>query len=179
MGGGIDTFSVLANDMIFPLGVSITVDTCNGVPAGVSYLGNGIFTYEPNNQTRGFEFFYCLCIDSMLCNFPKVCDTAALVTGRLDETDCSFIPNVITPNKDGVNDYFRIPCLDSQQFRDNSLVVFNQWGDKVYGAAPYSNMWDGTLNGEEGKDLPDGVYYYIFQPGPNQAVRKGFVQIHR
>ncbi|MEQ1743984.1 MAG: HYR domain-containing protein [Saprospiraceae bacterium] len=177
MGGGLDTFSVIANDVIFPAGSSIIVDTCGGVPDGVNYLGNGIFTYEVTGQFRPFSFFYCLCLDTMLC--PNVCDTAALVTVRLDVADCSFIPNVITPNKDGVNDYFRIPCLDTDQFRDNSIVIYNQWGDKVFEAAPYTNMWAGTLNGEDGKDLPDGVYYYVFRAGSTQPMRKGFVQIHR
>jgi len=176
MGGGVDTFSVVANDTIIPAG-DFKVDTCNGSPwpAGIIHLGDGIFTFDPTVSFREIKFLYCIC--SVTCD--SLCDEGTQVIVRLDENDCSFIPNIITPNKDGVNDYFRIPCLDSQQFRDNSIVIFNQWGDKVFGAAPYSNMWDGTLNGEEGKDLPDGVYYYIFQPGPNQAVRKGFVQIHR
>jgi len=175
MGGGLDTFSVVLNDSIFPAG-DFTVDSLsNGWPEGVKYLGNGIFTYEAPSDFRPFEFFYVLC--SVSC--PDVCDTAALVSVQLDVRDCSFIPNVITPNKDGVNDYFRIPCLDSDQFGDNSIVIYNQWGDKVFDAAPYDNMWDGTLNGESGKDLPDGVYYYVFKSGASQPMRKGFVQIHR
>ncbi|MBK8425713.1 MAG: gliding motility-associated C-terminal domain-containing protein [Lewinellaceae bacterium] len=68
-------------------------------------------------------------------------------------------------------------------FESNSLVVYNQWGDKVYEAAPYSNdealAWRGTLDGQPGKDLPDGVYFYIFKPGPNEATVKGFIEIFR
>ena len=169
------TFSVVANDSIFPAGDFVLDTTCSILPPGVSYIGNGVFSFEVNDQFRPFEFFYCLC--SASC--PDVCDTAALVSVQLDVMDCSFIPNVITPNKDGVNDYFRIPCLDSNRFGDNSIVIYNQWGDKVFDAAPYDNMWDGTLNGEGGKDLPDGVYYYIFQSGSSQPMRKGFIQIQR
>lgn len=168
-------FSVVANDSIFPAGDFVVDTSCSTLPAGVRYLGDGVFAFEVNDQFRPFEFLYCLC--SASC--PDLCDTAALVTVQLDVTDCTFIPNVITPNKDGVNDYFRIPCLDSERFPDNSIVIYNQWGDKVFDAAPYNNMWDGTLNGESGKDLPDGVYYYIFQSGSTQPMRKGFVQIHR
>jgi gliding motility-associated-like protein len=175
MGGGVDTFSVVANDLVFPIDEYVVTPLTNPLPDGLVYLGNGIFTFEAPESFRPLSFFYELC--SAVC--PDVCDTVALVTIRLDVNDCSFIPNVMTPNGDGVNDYFRIPCIDSGQFRDNSIVIYNQWGDKVFDAAPYDNLWTGTLNNEAGKDLPDGVYYYIFKSSPGEPARKGFVQIHR
>lgn len=175
MGGGIDTFDVVGNDLVFPGGDYVARPLTTPLPNGLTHLGNGVFIFQTPDNFRPVSFFYELC--SSIC--PNVCDTVALVTIRLDVTDCSMIPNVITPNGDGVNDYFRIQCLDSQQFRNNTLIIYNQWGDKVYEAAPYDNNWNGTLNGQTGKDLPDGVYYYIFRSGPNASAQKGFVQIHR
>ncbi|MCY7330938.1 MAG: gliding motility-associated C-terminal domain-containing protein, partial [Saprospiraceae bacterium] len=94
-----------------------------------------------------------------------------------------FIPNVFTPNGDNVNDWLVIDCLDGGGFPENSIVIYNQWGGKVYEAAPYDNdqakAWRGTLDGEPGKDLPDGAYYYVFRAGPNEPVIKGFIEIYR
>jgi gliding motility-associated-like protein len=107
----------------------------------------------------------------------------ATVTIKVLDVGCTFIPNIFTPNGDNVNDWLEIPCLDSGFFDKNSLVVYNQWGDKVYEASPYSNdpdkAWRGTLDGEDGKDLPDGVYFFVFKPGPNEATVKGFIEIFR
>ncbi len=61
-----------------------------------------------------------------------------------------WIPNVITPNGDGVNDAWVINGLG----RSGSAVkVFNRWGQLVYGSANYANNW-------KARDLPDGTYFY-------------------
>ncbi len=67
------------------------------------------------------------------------------------------IPNAFTPNGDGRNDVWEIKNIE--YFPNNNVVIYNQWGSKVYEANPYHNNWEGTHNGE---DLPIGTYYYIF-----------------
>jgi len=70
------------------------------------------------------------------------------------------IPNVFTPNGDGINDYF---VIDGIEFVDGcQLVVFNRWGKKVYESNNYKNDWDGD-------NLADGVYYFIFNLPQNIA----------
>lgn len=74
------------------------------------------------------------------------------------------IPNIFTPNGDGINDYFEIgygddgkPINDlSVYFLSNKLTVFNRWGRIVYESNDYKNDWDG------GK-LPDGTYFYVLE----------------
>ncbi|MBL7775086.1 MAG: gliding motility-associated C-terminal domain-containing protein, partial [Saprospiraceae bacterium] len=175
-GMALDSFNVLTNDTFSPPSdFTLSFDT---LPAGVTYLGNGLFSFSGSEEPGLVSFFYELCSNSC----PDFCKMGT-VSIRVRTTDCSYIPNIITPNGDGVNDYFTIPCLDSELFRDNSIVIYNQWGDKVFDAAPYSNdpllVWRGTLNGQSGKDLPDGVYFYIFKAGPNEPAQKGFVEIYR
>jgi gliding motility-associated-like protein len=82
------------------------------------------------------------------------------------------IPNVITPNGDDVNDYFEIPNLE--QLSKTQLYVYTRDGKVVYNKSPYDNRWDG-------RGLPDGVYYYIFQftYQGEQFMRKGSVTIMR
>ncbi len=72
------------------------------------------------------------------------------------------VPNIFTPNGDGINDYFEIgygedgrPINDlNQYFLSHKLVIFNRWGKIVYESTDYKNDWDG------GK-LPDGTYFYV------------------
>jgi len=76
----------------------------------------------------------------------------------------TFVPEIFTPNGDGVNDYLFIRGL--KNFPNASLVVFNQWGMIVYDSkGAYTNDWDGTFKGETNSNildkLPEGVYFYI------------------
>ena len=63
------------------------------------------------------------------------------------------IPNVFTPNGDGVNDKFVIDGLENCIQRQ--LVVRNRAGQMVYRNNSYENTWDGG-------DCPDGMYKYQF-----------------
>jgi gliding motility-associated-like protein len=64
------------------------------------------------------------------------------------------VPNVFTPNGDGVNDKYEIPNLD--RYISNELYVFDRWGTLVFKENNYNNGWDGGR-------LPDGVYFYILK----------------
>ena len=171
------TFNVLENDILVPPSDFMITDAGN-LP-GLVDLGNGIYEYT---GIRGGEFVYTVCSKSC----PDLCDEAQVII-YLQDGECR-VPNIFTPNNDGVNDWLQIPCLDSGLYPNNSLVVYNQWGDKVYEASPYSNdpqtgndrvPWRGTLNGNPGEDLPDATYFYIFKPGPGESAIKGFVEIFR
>jgi gliding motility-associated-like protein len=69
-----------------------------------------------------------------------------------------FIPNVITPNGDGYNDYWLIS--DLQRYPDNNVRIINRWGDQIMYEAPYQQDWAGTWNGEP---LPGATYYYVIK----------------
>jgi len=69
-----------------------------------------------------------------------------------------IIPNVITPNGDGANDFFRIEgTLECHDYSE--LSVYNRWGALVYYSLnPMTESWTGYT--PSGDPLPSGVYFY-------------------
>jgi gliding motility-associated-like protein len=163
------TFDVTENDFIEgSYQVNLLSDPMHG---SIVEEGNGEFTYTVDPTFAGSEeLIYELCTD--LC--PDNC-TQAKVILDVDKAECE-VPTIITPNGDGVNDIFIIPCLATDEFPQNILSIFNQWGDEVFNASPYLNTWDGTYNGE---DLPEGTYFYIIEFNNNVPSNSGFLVVKR
>ena len=85
------------------------------------------------------------------------------------------IPNVFSPNGDGVNDFWDISSL--QYFAGANVQVFNRYGQLVMTRLGYSTPWNGKdLNGQP---LPVGTYYYIIQLGNGFQPRSGSITILR
>lgn len=83
------------------------------------------------------------------------------------------IPNVFTPNGDGVNDSFEIPGLES--YPANELVIMNRWGNTVYQKKNYKNEWNG-------QGLNEGTYFYLLKVQTSNGkwdVYKGYVTLLR
>lgn len=68
-----------------------------------------------------------------------------------------FVPNMFTPNGDGKNDELRVY---GNTITSLKLMIFNQWGEKVFETADKNQGWNGTNNG---KPLSVGVYIYALQ----------------
>ena len=73
-----------------------------------------------------------------------------------------FIPNVFSPNSDGVNDRFEILYSGNQPFL---LTVFDRWGKVSYQTNSKNAHWDGQI---EAADAPEGVYYYTLKVGDRE-----------
>jgi gliding motility-associated-like protein len=69
-----------------------------------------------------------------------------------------FIPDVITPNGDGYNDYWHI--RDLERYPDNQVRIVNRWGDEIMFEKPYMQDWKGEWKGQP---LPGATYYYILK----------------
>ena len=82
------------------------------------------------------------------------------------------IPNVFTPNGDGVNDYFVIVNIETCS--STQLKICDRNGRVVFETNNYHNEWDGH-------GLPDGVYFYsfIYHRGEGGGVKQGSVTIRR
>ena len=83
------------------------------------------------------------------------------------------IPNVFTPNGDGVNDIFEIRGID--KYAENRLTIVNRWGDMVYQKNNYLNEWNGN-------SLLDATYFYVLEVKSitgNWKALKGYVTLAR
>lgn len=96
--------------------------------------------------------------------------------GALSEpTACEVvIPNIFTPNGDNKNEFFDLKNIE--QYPNNTVQIFNRWGKEVYNEGGYNN----STKKFDGKDLPDGVYFYIVDLGDGTTEPKsGTVTINR
>ena len=106
------------------------------------------------------------------------------------QTECVFflLPNIFTPNGDGVNDVFQPKT--ASPLRRVHFQAFNRWGVKVFENTTTARVfigWDGGgAPGEAGTSakVSDGLYYYLAEVAFADAANttrtyKGWVQIVR
>ena len=84
------------------------------------------------------------------------------------------IPNVFTPNGDGINDTWDVANLDA--YVNCTVDVFSRYGQKVFSSVGYSAPWNGTRNNAA---IPVGTYYYIINLNNGQKAYAGYVTIIR
>lgn len=105
---------------------------------------DGSITYTANDGFTGTDYFVYEIRDEE--------GQTAQARVNLTIAECSFkIPNVFTPDGDGINDYFEIVGLEL--FDRVEVLITNRWGNEVYRNDNYRNQWSGH-------NLNEGVYYY-------------------
>ncbi|RYZ25837.1 MAG: gliding motility-associated C-terminal domain-containing protein, partial [Chitinophagaceae bacterium] len=84
------------------------------------------------------------------------------------------IPNVFSPNGDGINDKWEVKYLES--YPGATVEIYNRYGQKVFQSIGYATPWDGTYKGNQ---VPAGTYYYIINPKNGRHQLAGYVDIIR
>lgn len=82
-----------------------------------------------------------------------------------------YVPNIFTPNNDGINDEFEI--LNLPLTGQHQLIITNRWGNEVFKSADYreGNFWNAD-------NVADGIYYYRLKVDGGE-VMNGWVEIVR
>ncbi len=165
--GQVLAINVFQNDTIFSLDDFYIV---NPPQHGMAvFLPDGSINYVPE---AGFcdddvpdSFTYAICNEVN-------CDTATVFV----TVECTGLEvfNAFSPNLDSKNDFFKITGL--QNYPNHKLYVYNRWGNLVFEASNYQSDWFGTW---EGKDLPDGTYFYVLDLGEGEKPLRGYVQLNR
>jgi gliding motility-associated-like protein len=87
------------------------------------------------------------------------------------------VPNIFTPNNDGINDVFLIPAQYMSKF---SVTIYDRWGNKVFTSTDANKSWTGVNS--SGEWVSNGTYYYMITAECSSGVsynKKGFVQLLR
>ena len=169
--------------------VSITIGFAQPVPLSIgpdtTYCLGGWYTlsipewYSDPHWSNGDEGFVLQVASDGYWTAYAIDSNGCAVQDEVYITgiDCRpVIPNVFTPDGDGVNDVFFVPGADGYTL---SVRFFSRWGLMVWEDTARDIRWNGRrLNGEL---LPDGVYYYeLFWAGPVvKDVYTGYVHILR
>ena len=124
----------------------------------------GFTDYQWQDDTKGPQF---LVIQPGTYIVKAVAPNGCMVSDTVVISGCNrnFIPNIITPNKDGKNDCFVIQGI----VPNSSLAIYNRWGTLIYSKASYDNSWDGG-------GATDGLYYYIYHKN-GEAPIPGWLEI--
>jgi gliding motility-associated-like protein len=80
----------------------------------------------------------------------------------LQDTTRMVVPNVFTPNGDGINDYFLI-LASPATLNTFHMWIYDRWGNKVYETTDINFNWDGTDVFAGNKPLHTGVFSYAIE----------------
>ena len=144
---------VVGGDTTINIGETAEIYASGGIDYSWSPNVNGsiacptcsITTVSPTLTTQ----YIVVASNSQYC---KVQDTVTVIV----DINCGdfFIPNVFSPNGDGLNDVINVHGRCITTF---NLQIFNRWGEKVFETSSLSESWDGTFRGQK---MDTGVFIY-------------------
>lgn len=137
-----------------PLSVNFTNQSTNAVNY-IWYFGNddSSTVIDPTYLITSTGGNYQVCLVAF--NSFSCTDTSC-VTVEITETSSFIVPNVFTPNGDGVNDVFIIKGVALETLE---AEIYNRWGEKIFEWHGANGGWDGRM--ATGAMASDGTYYFI------------------
>ena len=94
-----------------------------------------------------------------------------------------MVPKGVSPNGDGDNDEWFIQGI--QQYPENTVKIYNRWGNLVYEGVGYNNIdvvWFGQSEGSLmlfGNEVTGGSYFYVIDLRNGSKPLSGFVILKR
>lgn len=123
--------------------------------------------YPPTSSTYVLETRYCQ---------QRKYDTLRI---KLTECNSYTVPNIFTPNGDGVNDGWGIQFKYPFLVKEFHLEIYDRWGVKMFESDKPNAAWDGrTISGET---VPTGTYFYTaeFLLNNKKEKLKGYITLMR
>lgn len=137
-----------------------TIEACGSVQlnanGGVSYLwspSTGLScTSCPNPIASPI-----ITTSYVVSSTTNACSNSDTVIVAVEGSSPLIIPNVFTPNQDGINDGFNFSggCLNAVNKK-----IFNRWGQLLFESNQIAEEWNGRT--KAGEKAPEGTYFYIF-----------------
>ncbi len=143
------------------------------LPLGVP-VGNYVVTYNNNDP---------VCPSTVAITIPI--DASCFV----DPCNTLNIHNAVTPNGDGMNEYFDIENITEDCYKENTVEIYNRWGVLVFDVTNYDNstkvfrgMSEGRATVKQSSELPSGTYFYILKykgSEGNYTTKNGYLYLSR
>lgn len=165
ISGTITTFWNYGNGITYTTSGTATSYSASGLPNGSTiYQSAGSYTVQ-------------LLVTQVIGTSSCVGTASAVV--KVDLPSKIEVPNVFTPNGDGVNDDF---ILQTTNLTEIKCLIFDRWGVKMYDVTSEKGniSWDGKNLSK--KDVPAGTYFYILTAkGKDQKdyEQKGTISLYR
>ena len=119
---------------------------------------NSTYLWQDNSSTPTFEVatpgIYSVTVNHICGTFQDD------IIIEYEDCSCDFyIPNAFSPNKDGINDIYRVltDCPEVESFR---MQIYSRWGSLVFESTDIATGWDGKFNS---KDAVSDVFVYVIQ----------------
>jgi gliding motility-associated-like protein len=182
------TADVISSTLYLCINDSLTLNTLNSI-------GSTMWSWQPNiaitnlnlqqptvypSQTLQYTVTTNFANSSNYCN-STFTDTVQIIV--LSDDTCSeeinlIVPNIFSPNYDGLNDVFTIINF-SGDIKEYSCTIFNRWGNLIFETKKRAQFWDGRST--SGIACEPGTYYYVIKAENSIGTKeyKGFVQLVR
>ena len=143
-----------------------------------------VFTLEvaSNYEIESYDWFPATFFSCQGCPLPNVvptdngyitltvtngagCLTSDSIFVHVSRDKAIFIPNIFSPNDDGINDRFEIRAFNNSVRLIRNMSVYNRWGNLVYKEENFTlddleRYWNGKI---DNRVLPTGVYSYVLE----------------
>lgn len=160
--GSTTSNTILVSDTCFNAETNFTIDNPVGIDSVLWYFGD---LNAATNTASGLSLSHVFSSSNVYtvtavvfkeCSIDQIERTLTIAPCTSDVIEFYEVPNVITPNNDGVND-----LLDLKNTSNNTkLQIVNRWANVVYSSNDYKNDWNG--NDSNGQLLTEGVYTYFY-----------------
>jgi gliding motility-associated-like protein len=158
-------------------GNSILIDRgASTVLNGSISSGNYVFKWSPARGLSDVNSLHPVASPSETTTYTLTAnngtDCSITATVKVIVNNDLVVPNTITPNNDGVNDYWTIKNIDDHT--NATVQIFDRTGRELFYSVGYAKKWDATYNG---KKLPAAVYYYIISLNDVKIKKAGWITV--
>lgn len=130
-------------------------------------VGTNSPVYTSSGAFMNGETISVILTSNAVCATPTVSQTNTVIACPAIE-----IPNVFTPNGDGINDVFKIN-LSGESLINFNVNIYDRWGILVFASSSINNKWDGRTT--SGLKVESGTYFYVLDL--NSVEYKGHVTV--
>ncbi|MCR9286301.1 MAG: gliding motility-associated C-terminal domain-containing protein [Bacteroidetes bacterium] len=164
MEEGPDLLLELGENQVIELGETVELSPIyNFTPSGFNWQSITPIDCLDFEDCQDFSFLPSISQQVTLDLFAGTgCSISDSIFIEVVEVRKVWLPNVFSPNNDGINDIFTVFGETSNVQMVEEFKIFNRWGSLIFESENFfpndmQNGWNGTFNGER---MPVGVYVY-------------------